>query len=165
MHRYLLSLKFSKHVIMNNLLYNCETFGNIVPRNLENMYHKLIKAALGVRSSIPNELILIELGLLPLISLIYSRQLKFFKRFKCNLLPNSSKNTVFNMLWQTRNKFLQHYIELEQRYNDSNEIYFHFINQLKQKIINHASKVTSYKYRIYMEFNPTLTPFNFNFNP
>ena len=52
---------------------------------IEKLYSKMIKAALNVRPSAPNDLVIIESGLKPLKSLIYVRPLNFYKRFKSNL--------------------------------------------------------------------------------
>ena len=72
-------LKVLKACFINSLLYNCETFGNWCPKDLENIYYNLIKATLQVRSSTPNAFVLIETGFLPLNAIIYGRQLNFFK--------------------------------------------------------------------------------------
>ena len=71
-----------KSCVMSNILYNCETYGNEIPGELETAYFKLIKAAVGVRNNTPNDIILIECGLLPLRAIVYGRQLNFFRRFK-----------------------------------------------------------------------------------
>ena len=153
-------LKVLKACVMSNLLYNCETFGAELLPDFEKLYFKLIKVALGVRPNIPNELILIELGLLPLKVLVYSRQLKFFQKFKCNLKPDSSRDVVFKkLLLHNCPKYLKHYVELEQKYSNPNEIYFDFLNQVKRKIIEKASNRRCYKFQIYLEFNPLLEPF------
>ena len=120
---------------------------------------KLIKVALGVRTNIPNDLNLIELWLLPLKALIYSRQLKFFQNFKINLKLDSSRDVIFKKLSNNFPTYLKHYFDLEQKYNNSNEIYFDFLNQLKRKIIDTAANEKCYKYQIYLEFNPSLEPF------
>ena len=61
---------------MSNLLYNCEAFGPKIPKELRNHYFNLMKSALVVRNNTPNEIILIECGLLPLEAIIYARQQK-----------------------------------------------------------------------------------------
>ena len=152
-------LKVLKACVMSNLLYNCETFGKNILPDLEKLYFKLIKVAVGVRTNISNDLVLIELELLPLKALIYSRQLKKIQNFKNNLKPNSSRDIVFNMLSVNWPAYLRHYYDLERKYNNSNEIYFDFLNQLKRKIIDTAANWKCYKYRIYLEFNPLLEPF------
>ena len=54
-------------------MYGCEAFGNKIPDGLEEVYHKLIKTALGVRPSTPNHLAIIEAGMLPIKSIILAR--------------------------------------------------------------------------------------------
>ena len=58
-------LKVLKACVVNSLLYNCETFGDGYPKELENLYYNLIKATLQVRKSTPNAFILIKTGFLP----------------------------------------------------------------------------------------------------
>ena len=70
-------LKVLKSCVMSTLLYNCETFGHKIPEGLEQMYYKMLRVALGVRSNCSNILTLIESGCLPLACLIRARQLKF----------------------------------------------------------------------------------------
>ena len=69
--------------VASTLLYNCETFGNDMPKGLETIYFKLIKSTLNVRLDTPNDIVLIESGLLPLGALVQKkRQLKFYRKFK-----------------------------------------------------------------------------------
>ena len=70
-------LKVLKACVMSTLLYNCEAFGPHIPEGLDEMYYKMLKAALGVRDNCPNLVVLIESGCLPLRCLIESRQLVF----------------------------------------------------------------------------------------
>ena len=74
-----------KACVINSLLYNCETFGNLVPNDLERTYIKFIKCTFGVRSNTPNLILYAESGFLPIKALIYPRQLKFFRRLLSNI--------------------------------------------------------------------------------
>ena len=53
------------------LLHNCEAFGPKIPKNLESTYFSLVKACMGIRSSAPNMLALVESGMPTLESMIY----------------------------------------------------------------------------------------------
>ena len=72
-----IKLKVLTACVTSTLLYNCETFGNDLPKAFETLYLKLIKSALNVCPNTPTELVLIESGLLPLKALVLKRQLKF----------------------------------------------------------------------------------------
>ena len=108
-------LKVLKACVMSTLLYNCEAFGPFVPEGLEEMYHKMLKAALGVRNNCQNLLVLVESGCLPLKCLIQSRQLKFFRRFRESLEKDSPRELMFRKLMEKKSAFLQHYIDLDLR--------------------------------------------------
>ena len=49
--------------VTSSLLHNCEAFGPKIPKNLESTYYSLIKSCLGVRTSTPNKLALVESGM------------------------------------------------------------------------------------------------------
>ena len=53
---------------------------------------------------------------------------------------------------------LKHYVELDTKYNDSNEIQFEYLCKLKDNIRRLGSDETHYRYYIYMLHNPDLTP-------
>ena len=67
--------------VTSALLHNCEAFGPKVPKQLETTYFSLVKACLGVRTSTPNKLALIESGMPTLESMIISRQFNFFTKY------------------------------------------------------------------------------------
>ena len=104
-------LKVLTACVTSTLLYNCEAFGNDLPKGLESLYFKLIKSALNVKPNIPNEIVLIESGLLPLRALVLKRQLKFYRRFKASLRENSVRQSVFCDLLLPTNQtsYLKHY--------------------------------------------------------
>ena len=155
-----LSVKFKvlKACVMSSLLYNCESFGNNIPKDLENQYYKLIKSTLGVRQSTPNLIVLIESGLLPLKAIITSRQLKFFERFGDSIHPGSPRSRVFELLKEDENEpFIQHYINISNKYSSKEDIYTEYMNDIKQQI-NSLAQNGHYKFQIYKRFNPTLEP-------
>ena len=145
--------------VSHALLYNCEAFGPTVPDGLEQVYYKLLKAALGVRSSCPNLLTLIESGCQPLKCMIQARQLKFYRRFKLSLQPNATRAKIFSHLLTTCTKFLQHYVELDRKYPNATDLISEFSNDVKTKIRSRGSNPdVHYKFWIYLQMNPDLKP-------
>ena len=150
-------LKVLNACVMSTLLYNCETWGPHVPEGLEEVYHKMLRVAMGVRANCPTLPMLIESSCLPLRCLIQMRQFNFFQRFKDSLQPNSCRQSVFNDLLKNSTDFLQHYVDLETRYADSNSIEKHHMEVVRNKIKACANnKEKHYKYWIYLENNPEL---------
>ena len=155
-----IKLKVLTACVTSTLLHNCEAFGNILPNGLEALYYKLIKSALNVRPNTPNEIVLIESGLLPLKALVHKRQLSFFRRFKESLRENSARESVFIELCEEENQtaYLKHYIELHRTYHKPSDIYKEASLELKRVIQEKSISDEHYKYYIYHQFNPQLLP-------
>ena len=151
-------LKVLQACVTSALLHNCEAFGNIIPSDLESLYFTLIKSSLGVRKSTANDLVLVESGLLSLRGMIESRQHKFYETFISNLKPGSARLSVFSSLRNNGNKYLQHYSNMLHTYTSPNDIRTHHKQVIKDKIKRLASSNEHYKYKLYMSFNPNLTP-------
>ena len=150
-----IKLKVLESCVMSSLLYNCETFGNCIPRNLEALYIKLIRSALSIRSNIPNDIIFVETGLKSLKALIYARQLQFYRRFRQNLSTGSNRLALFNGLLEAKLPFLIHYQKLDVKYNSKDDVFNEFIAAAKENIRGKALN-RRYKYHIYHKLNPTL---------
>ena len=152
-----LSVKFKvlKACVVSSLLYNCETFGYEMPKDLESEYYKLIKCSLNVRQNTPNLLTLIESGLLPLKSIILSRQYKFFKRFRDSLQQHSSRSRLFHKLCNEDERYIRHYLELSQKYTSKDEIYCEYVAEMKRQVILLAEN-GGYRFQTYLKFNPSL---------
>ena len=86
-----IKLKVLKSCVISNILYNCETFGRIIPKDLEKCYCSLLKSCLGIRKNVPNDIVLIECGFLPLEALVYGRQLNLYRKFKSMLRQPSTR--------------------------------------------------------------------------
>ena len=150
-------LKSLRGCVMMSLLHNCEAFGDKVPKSLESIYHKLIRAALRVRTNTPTLLLYVESGLLPIKALIEARQYKFFTRFQESLDPSGDRVIVFNELMKDPPKYLKHYCTLHEKYSNHREIYRSYDNEVKSKIRNHATKATGgTRYKTYISINPNL---------
>lgn len=155
-----IKLKVLSACVTSTLLYNCEAFGPLLPNGLEALYFKLIKSALNVRPNTPNDIVLIESGLLPLKALVHKRQLSFFRRFKDSLRRNSERESVFLELSEEENltTYLQHYIKLDRAYVKPSDIYKEASLELKRVVREKSVSDEHYKYYIYHQFNPELLP-------
>ena len=153
-------LKVLTACVTSTLLYNCETFGNDLPKGLESLYFKLIKCALNVRPNIPNEIVLVESGLLPLRALVLKRQLKFYRRYKASLKEVSVRQSVFNDLLSpiNRTSYMQHYVTLDEKYANPKDIYTEAMANIKTRIQEKSCPVNHYRYYIYSCINPDLLP-------
>jgi hypothetical protein len=150
-------LKVLRACVMSALLYNCETWGPKIPEGLEQVYFKMLRAALGVRNNCPNLIVLIESGCLSLKCLIQSRQLKFFRRFKLSLEQDSTRYAIFQQLLSEPTEYLKHYVELDARYDNSKMIKSQMMETVRQTIKDLASDSNKhYKYWVYLQMNPNL---------
>ena len=159
-------IKVLKGCVVNSLLYNSETFGSEIPPDTEKQYIKLLKSTLGVRANTPTLLLYVESGFLPIKAVIHARQLKFFQRYKDGLVDNTPRAELFNRLMTEGNDFLQHYINLSQKYTCAADIYKEHSEAIRNKIRDLAQN-DQYKYKIYLELNPKLevSPFINNLHP
>ena len=57
--------KVLRACVVNSQLYNCETFGNLIPNDLEKTYDKLLRRTLNVRTNTPALTSYVESGFLP----------------------------------------------------------------------------------------------------
>ena len=104
----------------------------------------------------PNYLVLLECGFPPIKAVIYSRQLKFYKRFKTSLQENSHRHKTFQFLFRNSTRYLKHYETLAAMYNDTNEITTEYLRDVKSKVYDFADN-GKYKFYIYVEMNPNLS--------
>ena len=140
------------------LLHNCEAFGPKIPKNLESTYFSLVKACMGIRSSAPNMLALIESGMPTLESMIYSRQFSFFTKYVGNLKQDTARKEVFDTILESGCDFMLHYTNLLNNYHTKQEVKEHHHNLLLNQINEMALKPKKYKFKIYKQFNPDLKP-------
>jgi hypothetical protein len=151
-------LKVLHACVASSLLHNCETFGSKVPKALETTYYSLIKSCLGVRSNTPNLLVLVESGMPSLESMIRARQFSFFNNFVARLKVNSPKKTVFDAIQESKNEYIQHYVNLLILHKSKDEIQQHYANKLISEVNDLAASNDNYKFRLYKLFNPDLKP-------
>ena len=115
----------------------------------------MIKSALNVRPSTPNDLLIIESGLKPLKAIIYARQLNFYKRFRNSLQADGARRQMLDIMTTNSTQYIRHYINLENKYHDSKEIYQQFENEVKSNIRKKAED-GCYKFQMYLKINPRL---------
>ena len=158
--------KVLKACVVNSLLTNCETFGHCIPKDLEKTYNKLLRRTLDVRSNTPSLLLYIESGFLPIKALITARQLKFFNRYKEQLTGNTPRVEMFQRLLGEPTKYLQHYIDISEKYQTVADVYRESMDEVKNQVRDLAAG-GHYKYKIYTEINPNLdkSPFLTNLHP
>ena len=116
----------------------------------ESCYHSLLKSCLGVHKNISNEIVLIESGFIPLIAVVYGRQLNFYRNFKNKFKAQSTRCILFNKLLESKPSYLQHYVDLNKKYNNKNEIHFEYLCKLKEKI-RQAADESHYKFSMYLD--------------
>jgi hypothetical protein len=133
-------------------------FGPKVPKQLKTTYFSLVKACLGVRTSTPNKLALIESGMPTLKSMILSRQLNFFTKYVGNLKDMSAQKEVFDTILESGCDYMMHYVQLLNTYHNKNEVKEHYHNLLLSEIDELAQKPEKYKFQLYKQFNPELEP-------
>ena len=152
-------LKVLRSAVVQGLLHNCEAFGPKVPEGLEQVYYRMIRAALGVRSNVAGLTLLVESGCLPLECLIHLRQLKFYRRFLKSVRENSVREMIFHKLLDKITKYLDHYMKLNATYATADDLKKHYVKELHQKIRGFAeNKDKHYKYWSYVRLNPELAP-------
>jgi hypothetical protein len=151
-------LKVLKACVMA-LLHNCEAFGPKIPEGLEQIYYKMIRAALGVRSNVSKLTLMVESGCLPIECLIRSRQLKFYRRFLKSMKRNSIRDSIMQKLLSDKSDYLHHFTVLDESYNSSEDLKKEYIDNIHRKIRGFAAdKEKHYKYWIYLQLNPELKP-------
>ena len=152
-----IKLKVLKSCVMSSLLYNCETFGNSIPKGLESAYCKMLKCCLDVRCNVPNHIAFVETGFLPLRTLVHARQWKFYRRFQGSIAPQSRRYKMLQIILESQTTFVGHYVKLSSKYSSAEEIITEGRSELKRRV-HHMANTGHYKYRMYVEINPDLSP-------
>ena len=116
---------------------------------------------MNVRPNTPNDIVLIESGLLPIRALVLKRQLKWFRKFKQSLRDNSARKVVLDELIASNVKieYLQHYISLDEKYRRPKDIYTEALSEVRSKIRAKGNDVQNhYRFYVYQMINPDLLP-------
>ena len=116
---------------LSSLLHNCDAFGPDPPKDLEQTYVKLLKACFKVRSNVPNSILFVETGFLPIKFIIYQRQFNFYKRLFDGMVTGSHRDKMLNKLLEIPTKFLKHYVNLVTSYDSGQSIFDESLNFIK----------------------------------
>ena len=141
--------------LVQAVLNNCESWGNANLKNLELKYRKALKYLLGIRRSSCNEFPYVELARATITSIVYKRQLKFFR--KCmngDDLP--MQKLIIKQAMESNTGFSDHYAKLDSKYNVPEDITAESLMKMKQSIVSKASNNKS-RYISYLSMNPTLS--------
>ena len=94
----------------------------------------LLRRTFNVRSNTPSLLLYIESGFLPITALITARQLKFFNRYKEQLTGNTRRVQMFRRLMGEPTKYLQHYIDISEKYPSVADVYRESMDEVKNQV-------------------------------
>ena len=139
--------------VVSTILNNCETWGNANLKNLELKYRKALKYLLGIRKSTCNEFPYIELGKPSITSLVYKRQLKFFRKCMVEDLP--MQQFIIRKAKDSKCSFINHYIQLDLKYNTPEDITAESLMKMRVSIERKAENNKS-RYKSYIKMNPSL---------
>ena len=158
----MVKLKVVKACVNSTLTYGCESWGNCPLNKVEVQQRKSLKIALDVKNSVPNEIIYIESGFKELKSMIYRRQLKFFRKYKQDALdnPTSSICSIFRQAIDVNIPYIRHYKQLDQNFTDPDECCQFYIQKFDASItckikLKHESDSNSIL-GTYFKINPLL---------
>ena len=141
--------------VSSAVLYNCETWGNADVRNLEILYRKALKYMLGIRKTVCNEFIYVELGKPTLTSIILRRQFIFFK----NCIEDKDwplQRHIIRQAVDVNCPYINHYKKLISDYTNADEIIENSLREMKSSIIKKAENQKT-RYISYLQVNPTLS--------
>ena len=155
----ILKLKVLYSCMFAAILYSCEAWGNIdgIAEEILLMERKALKRCLGVKSSVPNDVIYHELNIPDIIAKILKQQQKFFAKI---MLLEPEQAIVRQLVdrfcadeeyIQDQNSFLAHYLRLYADHMDSNTTHNHIIeSNVKERLERLQSEETT-KIALYKE--------------
>ena len=146
--------KVLESCIVSAVLYNCETWGNANLDGLEKKYRKALKHMLALRKSACNEFPYIELGKPTLKSLVYKRQLRFYRDCMINK-DYPMQRFIIRKALDADSSFIKHYVNLSEKYADPDQIPMLSLTELREEIKSKAAENRS-KYKSFIEMNPLL---------
>ena len=137
---------------MSTILYGCESWLKVPLKPVNVMYLKAVRVLLGVRSTTPGNLCLIEAGLKPLECLVKQRQKNFYEK----MLTSRSEMTDDPLMHaigiaKEHNKPVWSYI---QNILGGDKFSEKEIANMKETILNASPSAT--RFHTYISLNPTL---------
>ena len=140
--------------IVSVITYNCESWGDVNINSLEKKYRQALKYMLGVRKTVCNEFPYVELGRPTLKAIIQKRQLIFYR--KCMIYEDYPLlRFIIRKALDSRCSFINHYVELNSRYNNPEDIIAESLLSMQNDIRTKARANYS-RYKSYLEMNPSL---------
>ena len=151
------------------VLYSCEAWGNteIIREQILLMERKALKRCLGVKNSVPNDIIYHELNIPDIIAKITKLQQEYFAKI---MMLEPDQAIVRQLLdvyiadeeySQDENSFLAHYLRLYDDHLDSttslNSIVEKNLTERKERLQNQEStRITQYKDITNLDYNTAL---------
>ena len=107
------------------ILYSCETWGSSSLAKVETLHRKAIKMTLSLKRNIPNDILYIETGLVPLQGCIYKRQYKFWSKIVEDIKndPHSPVLIIYQQAIDCNLPYVKHYMKLHRGFSDADECY------------------------------------------
>ena len=145
--------KVLESCILSSVIYNCESWGNANLVNLEKKYRKALKYMLGIRKSVCNEFPYLELGKPTITSIVRKRQLKFYRN--CTIHKDfPMQRYIIRKAMDANCSFINHYMELNTKYNDPEDITRESMINLRDSVTAKANLNRS-RYVAYSKMNPS----------
>ena len=135
---------------LSSILYGCESWLGVPLKPVKVIYMKAVRALLGVRSTTPTDLCLLEGGLKSLDSLVKTRQKKFFTKMH-EARSEMADDPLMHALHITKELHKPLWSYIESTMNGGNFIVDQ-LNLLKESIRNARPSAT--RFHVYRSLNP-----------
>ena len=157
---YSLKLKVLNAALTSSMLYGCETWliNNIAP--VAKHYHTALKLLLGVRTSTPNMLSMIECGQAEVASIIVKRRSHFINTFSHNASGDEPLLHALRLCQNVNSKMYQILMHAKNYVGDPE---IDSLQRLKAKCL--ASRSDSTRSATYLDMNPRLSVHNIYSDP
>ena len=147
---FFVKLKVFRAAFTSSILYSMESWVGMSTRPLERMYAKGVRALLGVRSSSPINLCLIEAGLPPLKSIVADAQGRFFRKMLPRMEMDDDPLGYVLRLIQLEDPTM--WRNIRQVMNNNNHRKYAI-----EDITHHVQNDTCRRSRTFKELNPSLS--------
>ena len=149
-----IKLKVLESCIVSSLLHNAETWADSKIERLEVLHRRMLKSILGVRMTTCSEFLHIELGVPSVKTYLLVKQFNFWKKV-VDLSDSDPLTYAITLGKQYKLKEINHYDNLLEKYNSSDDIITEYYTNLKIQIRKKAEENRS-RYVTYLSINPLL---------
>ena len=139
---------------LSSLLYNAETWACANLDNLGASYRRMLKAILGIGTTVCNEIVYIELGVVSVKVRVLIKQWRFWNSV-LKLEDDDPLVYIVREAEKHKLKEVKHYKKLIETYATAEEIVAEFFENMKSSIRKKAEAGRS-KYLTYLKINPNL---------